>query len=271
MTTSRNSDMRAIADKIAEAGLVSKAATHVAAELGSNTAQGKVDQMKLAKKLKSEYKRYLGQTGKKADETSLMQFLVANIGFTATNARELFKQSGIQDPINKTESVILELDGSQMDKLFTNAAQFAFAHNLVGKDAKSGKVHGRYDQGYGYDGRYGSRYRDRNDPLSRIADIADDKPGDPPAKPAVVTTKPAAAKQADPKAAAKGDVSSTGSLDKNKMKGVANKLGLDDSDLEDLNYSVNQDDYHTLVGSGDPTAMKQLAIVGYAYLKANGK
>jgi hypothetical protein len=274
----RNADMRVLADRISEASFkdrVSHVKNQVAAELGNHEAKGKVQQAELAKKFKSEFKTYLGRTGKQADEATLMQFLIAQIGFTATNARELFKQAGMQDPIVKTESIIMELDGSQMDKLFQVAAQFAFTHNLVDtdKDSKGRRSYsGRGGYG-GYGDGYGYRRRGYGNEMDGISDIA---AGAGPEDPAKVAQRKADDKKkaADAKAAGKapaGDASTTGGLDKAKMKGIVNKLGLDDSDIEDLNFSVNQDDYHTLVNSGDTSVSKQLAILGYAYLKANGK
>lgn len=292
MTIPRNMDMRALADIVSEAGLrdrISHAKDQVAAELGSHTAKGKVEQTELAKKFKKEFKTYLGRTGKKASETSLMQFLIAQIGFTPNNARELFKQVGIADPIVKNESVLLELDSAQMDNLFRAAAQFAFTHNLVDTDKdnkgrRSYRGRGGYGGGYGDDG-YGYRRRQGSE-MDGIADIAD---GRGPEDPAVVAARKEAEKkkaaddkvakaksEKDAKAAEKaagktGDASTTGTLDKAKMKGIVNQLGLDDDDIEDLNFMVNKNNYSVLMNSPDPSALRQLAIMGYAYLKANGK
>lgn len=255
--TDRNTDMRRIADQIAEAGLAAKAADAVAAGLGSKTAGGRQDTRAFAKQMYNAYKTYLGRIGKKPDETNLLQFLIAHVGFGANDARELFQQVGIQDPIMKTESIILELDGSQIQNLFTAAAQMGFEKNIVRIKGDKGDKHG-----YGLN-HYGNGYRrNRSQGGSQSTPKGATKPEEVKTPHNSDSVDPAAAK---PKAAKP----TNNSIDKNKMLALAKKLGLDEEEIADLNSTV--DDPEFVFTNGDRSTINQLAIIGYAFLKANGK
>jgi hypothetical protein len=251
--TDRNTDMRRIADQIAEAGLMAKAADSVAAGLGSKSASGRQDTRAFAKQMYQAYRTYLGRIGKKPSETNLLQFLIAHVGFGAEDARELFQQTGIPDPIAKTESIILELDGSKLQDLFTAAAQMGFEKNIV-------KIKGDDKGGYGIN-HYGGGYRSDR---SRAAPTG--------AKPAP-EAKPHSSDSVDPTTdtVPKSDEAKkvNNKIDKKLMLRIAKQLGLEEEDIKDLNASVDSTSFQSL--ANDPEARPQLAIIGYAFLKANGK
>lgn len=142
--TDRASDMRGLVDIITEASvgdLLRKAGDGMAARLGEPTAVGRAEKRHLARKMHAEYRKYLGRTNSDLDEKSLAHFLTAHLGFTEQNAKSLMSKVGI-DPTAQNEAILTELSSEQVDKLFTTAAEFAFAHNLVGSGSKTG-VSGR--------------------------------------------------------------------------------------------------------------------------------
>jgi hypothetical protein len=89
---------------------------------------------------------------------TLMKFLVAKIGFTPDNARKIFAKANVEDPTrnrpapqaqtqqaapkvqapNPTQNKPMTeaIDNNSLRNVFTSAAQFAYANNLIPDDAK---------------------------------------------------------------------------------------------------------------------------------------
>jgi len=110
--------------------LAKSAANKVNAALGDKKAQGAEEAKRLAKYFKKQFEIWLGKSGNEPNEKALFTYLVSKVGYTPANARKIFAKSGIQDP-TKTESIVEDLKRADLDKVFLNAAYFAYEHDLV--------------------------------------------------------------------------------------------------------------------------------------------
>lgn len=182
------SDIRSFMEIIDEASLKDLAAgakEHLKAATGDKKSQGAIESKRLAKHLKKEFQKWMGQTGSEQDEDALLKFLVSKIGFTPANARKIFQSAGVQDPI-QSESIMEALNASQLDNVLLKAAQFAYEHDLIPDDDKSDddgyKTKGKFNKsgtpGYGYgNGGYG-RGRARDYGTESLNDIVKNLTGD---------------------------------------------------------------------------------------------
>lgn len=242
-------DIRKHMDMLNEASLKDVAAdvsNKAKAALGDKGAAGKEDAKRLSKYLSKSYKKWLGQTGGEPTEETLMKFLVSKIGFTAANARKIFDKSGIQDPTKANESVMEDISRADLDKVFLNAAQFAYEYDLI-KDPEEDKERkinkSEYSDGsFGSRGRssgYGSRRGYQNsDPIGGLRDQVQ---------------------------------KNSYQVDKGEMLQQITKSGLSKEHLEDLTDIVaNAKKFEDLQSRPDrQELMKQLARIGYAFFKSN--
>lgn len=136
MAENNPNDMRMLMEILNEASLkdlAKSAGNKVKAATGDKKAKGAEEAKRLAKYFNKNYQTWLGQSGNEANEKTLFTFLVSKVGFTAANARKIFAKSGVQDP-TQTESLEETVKKADLDKIFLNAANFAYEYDLVQTD-----------------------------------------------------------------------------------------------------------------------------------------
>jgi hypothetical protein len=243
-------DMRSFIEILDEASLADVASNFgnaIKAAVGDKKAQGAEKSKRLARHLKKTFNQWLGQSGKEADEESVMRFLVSKVGFTAANARKIMAKANIKDP-TKNESIMEEIKAADLDRVFLVAAQFAYEYDLVpdddddddGKTVKNRKTGSRYDR----QSRYGSSYQ-----RSRPEDDF------------MKSLSPKEVKNAEREVL-------------QRVMPLAYKAGLEDEHIEELAEIIKStkgryEDINTRKDKEDVNGM--LARLGYAYLRSQQK
>lgn len=241
-------DMRSFIDVLDEASLADVASNFgnaIKAAVGDKKAQGAEKAKRLARYFNKTFQKWLGQSGKEANEESVMRFLIAKVGFTAANARKIMAKANIQDP-TKNESIMEDIKQADLDKVFLAAAQFAYEYDLVPDDddddkaVKNRKTGSRYDRQSRYGGGY-TRSRPEDDFTKAMS--------------------PKEVKNAD------RDVLQ-------RVLPLAYKAGLEDEHIEELAEIIKStkgryEDINNRKDRDDVNGM--LARLGYAYLKSQQK
>lgn len=234
-------DEASLKDVAADVGNKVKAAT------GNKKAAGKEDAKRLAKYLNKSFKKWLGQTGGEPTEEALMKFLVSKIGFTAANARKIFDKSGVSDPTKANESIMEDLSVADLDKVFLNAAQFAYEYDLI-NDPEEDKER-KIQKAQHTDGQFGSRGRSSGYVTRRNSSYGN-----------------------DPIAGLRDQVQKNSyQVDKGELLQQIQKTGMSKEHIEDLTDIVaNAKKFEDLQSRPDrQELMKQLARIGYAFFKSN--
>lgn len=107
---------RSILEEASLRDIASNIGTSIKAAFGDPEAVGRKEAKLVADTMKANYKRWLGRTGQEASEESLMQYLVAKVGFTVANARKLFDKSGIDDPTRAPDDEEEEVEDTEEEE-----------------------------------------------------------------------------------------------------------------------------------------------------------